>query len=166
MHKILLPFFLMFLLAHSSAYASGESCFPSGADMGYVQRGDDIIMTECPAMEGDGVLCTCHAPPGEDGECRIYACTPDGEPKVEKPAPPPLAKEEKAAPPPKDEEPKATQPAKKKKAKAAPAAEEKKPEPAPIEEKKADVPPAPEEPKSAPAPSPADTGEKKIEYTR
>ncbi|MEZ0224384.1 MAG: hypothetical protein ACAH83_07525 [Alphaproteobacteria bacterium] len=154
MHKILLPLSLMLLLASAPAQAAGESCFPSGGEAGYVQLGDDIILTECPAMEGEGALCTCHAPPGEDGECRIYPCTPDGEPKVEKPVPPPLAQEEKAAPPPKAE------PANKKR-KISPPPE--KPAPA-AEEKKAEVPPVPEEAKPVPAPAP--TGEKKIEYTR
>lgn len=165
MHKIILSLFFL-LAAPAAAYASAESCMPAGPDAGYVQRGDDILLIECPAMEG--AACTCHEPPGENGECRSFECNADGSPKVAEVKPAPLALEEKAAPPPKAEEPKVKRPAKKKKAKAEPVVEEKKTEaaPAPVEEKKAEAPPVQEEAKPAPAPAPAATGEKKIEYTR
>jgi outer membrane biosynthesis protein TonB len=158
MHKILL--FLFLLLASPAAYAANESCMPAGPETGYVQRGDDILMIECPAM--DGAVCTCHEPPAENGTCRSFECNADGSSKVEEVKPPPAAQEEKAASPPKAETPKPAAKKKKSRPVAAPASEVEKPAPPVVEEKKVEATPIPEETK----PAPAQTGEKKIEYTR
>lgn len=167
MHKTLLALsFLLFLSAPALAQ-SDDSCSPNTDSIDYVQLGDDIILVECPAMEG--ASCSCHAPPGEDGKCRVYACNADGVEHVAKKPEPAVTQEEKAASFPAQEEKKKLKPRKKLKPppaeeqkEAAPPVEEKKAEPPPPEEKKVETPPAPE----ATQPAPAAAGEKKIEYTR
>ncbi|TAL37600.1 MAG: hypothetical protein EPN97_04880 [Alphaproteobacteria bacterium] len=182
MHKTLLALSFILLLSSPALAQSDDSCSPTTDSIDYVQLGDDIILVECPAMEGGNAACSCHAPPGADGKCRVYACTADGaEKKAEVKPAPALEEKEKAAVPPKADAAKPVKPAAKKKKpkpappaeKPAPAVEEKKaevppaPAPAPaVEEKKVEAPPVQEEAKPAPSPAPVPdaTGEKKIEY--
>lgn len=168
MRKVLLALSLMVLLAHPAAAQESQSPASSCAasDSGavdYVQRGDNIILMECPAMEGGAAACTCHEPPGQDGQCPVYACNADGSPKAAEVKPAPPLQEEKpvamakptAAAPVKSHSPK-------KKAKTLLKQSETPSPPAPApEEKKTDVLPVQAAPPVAPAPA-----SDKIEYSR
>jgi hypothetical protein len=82
---------LLFLSAPAFAQAAVDCTTPNEATTDYAQVGDDIVMVQCGA---DGEVCSCHAPAGENGKCRVYACNPDGSVK-EPPKPKPEPKDEK-----------------------------------------------------------------------
>lgn len=86
---------LLFFLstpAHAQSALDDSCTAPSDDTTDYVQRGEDMIMMECPP-EGGGA-CACHAPAGPDGKCQVYVCNADGSPIVPKPKPVAKPKEE------------------------------------------------------------------------
>jgi hypothetical protein len=165
MRKMLLTLFVMLLLTQPAAAQESQgpasSCAASGnGAVGYVQRGDDIILMECPAMEGNAT-CTCHEPPGQDGACRVYACNADGSPKEAEAHPaPPAPQMEKASSAAKPDVSAQIKPHSAKK-KAKKQSEAPSPLVTVIEEKKTEVLPAQNPPHVAPAPA-----SNKIEYSR
>lgn len=90
MPKFIFAISFFLFLAHPALAAAPETdedatcTAASGTVTDYAQKGDDIILVECPAHPDGGVhassTCACHQPPGDDGKCAVYACNSDGSP--------------------------------------------------------------------------------------